>query len=177
MRSNESSNYSPSTLRAEVRPAKDSDLAHILEVEAQAGRPFLDAAMLAEAIDDDARLVVVAFVRGASDVGELVGWGKTHSWDYADGAAPTGHYLGGVTVRPDCRRKGIGTALTQARLDWIWRRASEAWYVVNASNLASIGLHRRWGFAEVARAPGFHTTTFDGGVGILMRADRPGAPA
>ncbi len=160
-------------LKAEIRPAICSDIASILDVEAQAGRPLPDPIRLAAAIDDDARLVLVACARGTSDVGGFLGWGKTHFWGFADGTAPTGQYLGGVTVRPDCRRSGIGTALTQARLDWIWRRASEAWYVVNASNLASIELHRRWGFAEVARAPRFHTTTFDGGVGILMRAVRP----
>ncbi|MCZ9882926.1 GNAT family N-acetyltransferase [Arthrobacter sp. B2a2-09] len=163
-------------LKAEVRPAKGSDIAHILDVEAQAGRFLPDPARLAAAIDDDARLVLVACTRGTSDVGGFLGWGKTHFWGHDDGAALKGHYLGGVTVRLDCRRSGIGTALTQARLDWIWRRASEAWYIVNASNLASIELHRRWGFVEVARASRFHTTTFDGGAGILMRAARPTTP-
>jgi ribosomal protein S18 acetylase RimI-like enzyme len=128
---------------------------------------------LAAAIDDDARLVVVARARATAGVGGFLGWGKTHFQDHDDGAAPKGHYLGGLTVRPDCRRSGIETALTQARLDWIWRRAPEAWYVVNAANLASIELHRPWGFVEVASASSFHTTTFDGVVGILMRAARP----
>ncbi|WP_442544507.1 GNAT family N-acetyltransferase [Arthrobacter sp. KN11-1C] len=160
-------------LKAAVRPAISSDIARILDVEAQAGRPLPDPGKLAAAIDDDARLVLVAGTRGTSDVGGFLGWGKTHFWGFDEGTAPTGQYLGGLTVRPDYRRNGIGTALTQARLDWIWRRAPEAWYVVNASNLASIELHRRWGFAEVARASRFHTTTFDGGVGILMRAARP----
>ncbi|WP_284983553.1 GNAT family N-acetyltransferase [Arthrobacter sp. efr-133-TYG-118] len=159
---------------AEVRPAKRSEVADILDVEAQAARSLPDAARLAAAIDDDGRLVVVASAHGTSGAGSLLGWGKTHFWDHDDGAAPEGHYLGGVTVRPEHRRGGIGTALTQARLDWIWQRAPEAWYVVNASNVASIELHRRWGFVEVARASSFHTTTFDGGVGILMRARRSG---
>ncbi|MFH5878925.1 GNAT family N-acetyltransferase [Arthrobacter sp. NA-172] len=148
-------------------------------MEAKAGRTIPEARTLAAAIGDDTRLVVVAVVRRAVAVrsdGEedVLGWGKTHFWDYADGSAPSGHYLGGLSVRPDWRRHGIGTILTQARLDWIWRRASEAWYVVDASNLASIDLHRGWGFREVARAPSFHTTKFDGGEGALMRAPRPG---
>ncbi|MHC6222549.1 GNAT family N-acetyltransferase [Arthrobacter sp. MMS24-S77] len=176
MSSNGSSSYVPLGLRAEIRPAKNSDIANILDIQAKAGRTLPDANGLEKAIDDDSRVVVVACARGTSGVGGLLGWGKTHFWSYGDGAAPKGHYLGGVTVRPDSRRCGIGTALTQARLDWIWRRATEAWYVVNASNLASIELHRRWGFVEVARAPSFHTTTFDGGVGILMRAARPTIP-
>ncbi|MDQ0031630.1 GNAT family N-acetyltransferase [Arthrobacter bambusae] len=163
-------------MNAEVRPAQGSDIALILAVEAKAGRPLPDPSRLATALDDESRLVVVATARGTSGVGGLLGWGKTHFWAYDDDAAPAGHYLGGITVRPDSRRSGIGTALTQARLDWIWRRALEAWYVVNASNIGSIELHRRWGFVEVARAPSFHTTTFDGGAGILMRAARPTTP-
>lgn len=105
-----------------------------------------------------------------------MGWGKTHYWDKPDGAAPVGHYLGGIVIRPELRRRGLATALTQTRLDWIWARAGEAFYVVNASNLSSIELHRQWGFAEAARAPRCHTTGFTGGVGLLMRAVRP-APA
>ncbi|MGO4584884.1 N-acetyltransferase family protein [Arthrobacter sp. 2RAF6] len=175
-----SKNPAPSFERAglelEVRPAKVSDIAHIFDIQAQAGRSLPDATTLTPAIDDDARLVVVAFARGTSGVGDVVGWGKTHYWDHPDGPASEGRYLGGVAVRPDYRRSGVGTALTQARLDWIWRRTSEAWYVVNASNLVSIELHRRWGFVEVARASGSHTTTFDDGVGILMRAARPTIP-
>ncbi|MCX2748464.1 GNAT family N-acetyltransferase [Arthrobacter sp. MI7-26] len=176
MSGNSFSNCVPPELRAEIRLAKRSDIAGILDIQAKAGLALPAADSLEEAIDDDTRLVVVAFVRGVSDLGELAGWGKTHFWDYDDGLAPKGHYLGGITVQPEHRRSGIGTALTQARLDWIWRRTSEAWYVVNASNLASIELHRRWGFVEVARAPSFHTTQFDGGAGALMRANRPTIP-
>lgn len=45
-----------------------------------------------------------------------------------------------------------------------------AYYVVNATNLASIALHRRCGFLEIARAASFHTVGFNGGVGLLLRA-------
>ena len=38
---------------------------------------------------------------------------------------------------------------------------------------ASIELHERLGFTEIARAGKFHDTTFDGGVGILFRAKAP----
>ena len=98
---------------------------------------------------------------------------KPHCWDYADGPALSGHYLGGVTVRPDFRRLGVASELTGARMAWIWERADHAWYVVNALNEASLALHRRWGFREVARGPGFHTVTFDGGEGVLLQAARP----
>ncbi|MCO4262536.1 GNAT family N-acetyltransferase [Pseudarthrobacter sp. MDT3-26] len=98
-------------------------------------------------------------------------------WDDDDGPAPSGHYLAGVTVLPAWRRRGVGAALTEARLRWVWARASEAWYVVNADNLVSIELHRRWNFTEMARGPRFHTTTFTGGLSLLMCAAAPGTPS
>jgi L-amino acid N-acyltransferase YncA len=73
------------------------------------------------------------------------------------------------------RRQGVAAALTEARLLWIWERADSAWYVVNSRNQASLALHQPWGFEEVARGPGFHTVTFDGGEGLLLRASRPKA--
>lgn len=149
----------------DVRPAGPQDVAAIISIEQQSRRRQPNAAALDATVLDPDRRVVVAGVGG-----ELVGWGKTHFWDYDDGPAPSGHYLGGVTVLPAWRRRGVGAALTAARLQWIWARAADAWYVVNAQNLASIELHRRWNFTEVARAPKFHTTTFTGGVGLLLRA-------
>lgn len=120
------------------------------------------------AMSDPDRLVLVAEADG-----QLVGWAKTHYWDHSDGPAPAGHYLGGVTVDGRWRRQGIAARLTQERLDWIWARSHEAWYVVNAENDASIELHRRWGFARVAERAHFHTTTFAGGRGLLLRAEQP----
>nr|WP_276512178.1 GNAT family N-acetyltransferase [Cryobacterium roopkundense] len=118
------------------------------------------------AIADLQRYVVLAMMDDT-----VVGWAKTHFWDHSDGSAAAGHYLGGVTVTSEFRRQGIGDALTSARLDWIWKRARNAWFVVNALNLASIDLHRKWGFCEVARSDRFHTTTFTGGEGILFSAE------
>ncbi|HEY8752923.1 MAG TPA: GNAT family N-acetyltransferase [Arthrobacter sp.] len=149
----------------DVRPASLRDVAAILSIEQQSRRSQPSPAALDAAMKDPDRHVVVASVEG-----EIVGWAKTHFWDYDDRPAPLGHYLGGVTVLPGWRRRGVGAALTAARLPWIWARAADAWYVVNARNLASIELHRPWNFTEVARGPKFHTTTFTGGVGLLMRA-------
>jgi aminoglycoside 6'-N-acetyltransferase I len=152
----------------DVRLAMIGDIDVIRDIDSKAGRAPADVDAIAAAIVDEARLVVVASVGGT-----IVGWGKTHFWSYADGQAPGGHYLGGVTVIPELRRHGIARALTQARLDWIWGRADSAWYIVNPSNRASIDLHRQWGFAEVARAAKFHTTSFTGGVGLLLQAKQP----
>jgi L-amino acid N-acyltransferase YncA len=55
------------------------------------------------------------------------------------------------------------------RLDWIRRRAAEAWFFANARNTASIALHRELGFEEVSRRFSFPGLTFDGGDGILFR--------
>ena len=43
----------------------------------------------------------------------------------------------------------------------------------DVGHLASIELHRRGNFTEVARRPKFHTTVFEGGLGILMRSRFP----
>jgi aminoglycoside 6'-N-acetyltransferase I len=164
-----------------IRPADPTDVPGILAADLESGRSApADARRftigIGAAIADPARLVVVAEAQDAlnADGGSgVVGWAKTHYWDYADGLALPGHYLGGVTVLPDSRRQGIATALSCARLQWIWERADRAWYVVNARNEASLALHRKWGFREVARAPAFHSVTFDGGEGVLLRAARP----
>ncbi|WP_245933559.1 GNAT family N-acetyltransferase [Arthrobacter livingstonensis] len=152
----------------EIRLATSGDIDAIRGIDAKAGRPPTEVSALATAILDDARLVVVASMDGTT-----VGWGKTHFWSYADGQASSGHYLGGVTVLPGLRRHGVARTLTQVRLDWIWGRADSAWYIVNPANKASIDLHRQWGFTEVARSAKFHTTSFTGGVGLLMQAKQP----
>ncbi|MFJ4209321.1 GNAT family N-acetyltransferase [Paenarthrobacter sp. NPDC089675] len=167
-----------------IRTATEPDIAGIAEVELAAGR-IADArtpqfvAALCGAISDPLRLVLVAEAQpppSTADGAAVVGWAKTHHWNHADGPAPAGHYLGGLTVAPAFRRKGAAIQLTDARLAWIWERGTSAWYVVNARNQASLELHGRWGFREVARAPGFHTVTFDGGEGVLLGADRPRTP-
>lgn len=152
----------------EVRPAGLPDVVTMISIERQSGRDPLSLSAMEATVIDSGKHVVVASIDGS-----VIGWGKTHHWDYSEGPAPSGHYLGGVTVLPAWRRCGVGAALTEARLQWIWHRVSEAWYVVNEGNLASIELHRRWNFTEVARGPKFHTTAFTGGLGILMRARRP----
>lgn len=148
-----------------IREADPADLPAIEQIQRDAGLLQSDRARLEAAIADPDRLFVVAEVDG-----RVAGWAKTHYWPDGDSVAPAGHYLGGLTVAPPLRRCGVGGALTVARLEWIRQRAPEAWYVTNPRNNASIELHRRHGFEEVARASRFHTTTFDGGVGILWRA-------
>lgn len=164
-----------------IRTARPADVHGILAADIAAGRTSLNEAErfangISAAVADPTRLVVVAEARDdttAEGGSGVVGWAKTHYWDYADGPAPAGHYLGGVTVRPEFRRMGLAAQLTEARLHWMWERAEFAWYVVNARNEASLALHRRWGFWEVARGARFHTVAFDGGEGVLLSAARP----
>lgn len=151
-----------------IRRAEPQDVASIA--------PLVRGGSLASvgsAVIDADRLVLVA----ENDDGDVVGWAKTHHWRHDDPPAPGGHYLGGVTVAEPWRRYGIGTALTEHRLAWIHERAEVAWCVTNARNEASIALHEGLGFREVTRGSRFHTTTFDGGVGVLFRADGTAAPS
>ena len=164
-----------------IRPALENDVAAMAGVEVAAGRTSAGAdsrfeAAIRAAIGDPGRLVLVA--ETPADVpwnpgSAVVGWAKTHFHDCGAGRAPAGYYLGGITVAPDFRRQGVAAALTEKRLEWIWARTDEAWYVVNAGNAASLKLHQRWGFREVARGSGFHAVTFDGGEGLLLKAARP----
>ncbi|KUM35590.1 GNAT family N-acetyltransferase [Arthrobacter sp. EpRS71] len=164
-----------------IRPAIEADVPGIVALDLAASRLSAAtadafAAKIGAAISDSARFVLVAEIQanvtteGRSGV---VGWAKTHHWNCPDGPAPSGHYLGGVTVLPEFRRRGVATKLTEARLRWIWERADRSWYVVNARNQASLALHSKWGFREVARGPRFHTVKFDGGEGVLLSAARP----
>lgn len=148
-----------------VRPATQDDLDAVAGIERRARRGT-DREQLVLALADPERVVVVATVGD-----EVVGWAKTHWWSYADGPAPVGHYLGGVTVDPASRRRGVGSALTRARTDWVAERAGFVCCVVNATNVASLALHEDLGFREVARAASFHTIRFTGGSGVLLRAE------
>ena len=150
-----------------VRAATPDDVGAVSAVKADAGLADSPGAARAlhEAIADPDRLVVVAVL---GDV--VVGWAKTHRYPDADGPAPAGHHLAGLAVTPAARRLGAGTLLTQARLDWIRARADTALYFTNARNAASLALHARWGFVEVARGAAFRGVPFAGGTGILLSA-------
>ncbi len=87
--------------------------------------------------------------------GSVVAYGRarclTHAEDDLPEALPEGWYLTGVVVAAPFRRRGIGAALTEARLRWLRRRAEAVHYVANLANAASIDLHGRYGFEEITR--------------------------
>lgn len=161
-----------------VRVAAVDDLPAIERVQDAAGQALLLDGIRAAILDGE-RQVLVAEVAGdesgSDGLADVVGWAKTHRHPWNDGGAPAGHYLGGVTVDPAWRRRGVATALTDVRMAWIAGRADRAFFVVNARNAASIALHERWGFREVARAASFHGVTFAGGEGLLLAADVSGS--
>jgi GNAT superfamily N-acetyltransferase len=63
-------------------------------------------------------------------------------------ATPEGWYLLGLVVGADWRRRGIGEALTKARLSWVADRAERVYCLTSDANLASQALHHRLGFVE-----------------------------
>ena len=114
----------------------------------------------------------------ATIVDETVAYAKAERYVPAvptrPNAAPGGWYLAGVVVRPEDRRRGVGAALTEARLGWISGRVSTAYYFANARNKASIDLHAALGFREIARDFHHPNARFEGGLGILFAADVSG---
>ncbi|MET4783073.1 GNAT family N-acetyltransferase [Glaciihabitans sp. UYNi722] len=106
---------------AMVRVARHEDLDGILAIQREGGRSSseLFANTTSDAFDDSLRLVVVA----EASFG-LVGRATTQYSPNQDGAAPSGHYLMGVTVASQQRRLGVGHALINARIEWIRHRAA-----------------------------------------------------
>ena len=77
-------------------------------------------------------------------------------------AIAAGYVLMGTWVDPAQRRRGIGTALAQQRLDWIHERASEAWYWTERDNIASERLHAQLGLERFSDDFWFPQTKTDG---------------
>ncbi|MCY1145276.1 GNAT family N-acetyltransferase [Actinoplanes sp. Pm04-4] len=124
---------------------------------------------LTASITDPQRMLHVA-----EDAGQITGYARSTFWtrppDAPANAAPSGWYLLGLVVAPEYRRRGIGRALTVARLSALASRTSEVWYFANARNQSSLDLHATLGFVEVTRDFWFPDLTFDGGEGVLARA-------
>jgi ribosomal protein S18 acetylase RimI-like enzyme len=148
-----------------IRPAVPDDLEAVNAVHAACGRRAWDAATLEPRAD---RYVAVAAVGGT-----IVGVGKTHHQTDPDGEAPAGYYLGGVSVHPDHRRRGVGRAITRARIEWIWERSGTVYYFTDDDNAASMRMHADFGFEEIARLPAILGAKADHESLVLFRADRP----
>jgi ribosomal protein S18 acetylase RimI-like enzyme len=147
-----------------IRPATPDDLPAINDVHLACGRPPWNGPIAA---DHQERLVVVALADDA-----IVGAGKTHFQAQPDAAAPAGHYLGGLSVHPDHRRRGLGLALTRVRIDWVWERADAVYYFTDEENGASIRMHAGLGFQEIGRHPTLLGARANREDLVLFRADR-----
>lgn len=114
------------------------------------------------------RVFFVAEHRGA-----IVGYAKARYHRQTEGepanAAPEGWYLSGLVVAEAFRRRGVGDALTRARLARIAEHAGTAYYFANENNQASIELHAHLGFRELTRDFIYPRLTFEGGEGVLYR--------
>jgi len=96
-----------------------------------------------------------ALLLGAFDDASLIGYARVAYFARRDNApvncAPSGWYLLGVVVHPKWVRQGLAMRLTTERLTWAAARSSEIFYVAKPDNVASIEMHRKLSFQEMAR--------------------------
>jgi len=104
---------------------------------------------------------------------QIAGYGKLRHFTGLPGV-PDGHYLGGVVVGPQWRRRGIGTSLTTHRIQAAWAAGADSvYYFANSRNEASIAMHLGFGFRELQRPFAFPGVTFTGGEGVLFGLTHP----
>lgn len=99
-------------------------------------------------INDDSCHMFVAKANGT-----VIAYGRVAEMAAGEAGpkAPPGYYLTGVLVEPAWRGRGIATALTRARLGWVFARTEEAFFVAGMDNTASLRLHAALGFQEMMR--------------------------
>lgn len=121
-------------------------------------------------ITDDSRQMLVAKANG-----QVVAYARVAELaaDEMAPGTPAGCYLSGILVDPAWRRRGIATALTRARLRWVFNRTDEAFCVIGADNVASLQLHAALGFQEINR---FRSERSAAGVDVLSHLTRMAAP-
>jgi ribosomal protein S18 acetylase RimI-like enzyme len=159
-----------------IRPALLTDATELGRIEAV--REGGDAAQYASRLERAIASLGTpseGLILAAQHSGKLVGIAKVRHFapsnDAPRNVAPTGWYLSGVIVVPEYRRRGIGRLLTEARLDWIAQRDQWAYYFSNVQNRVSIELHRQFGFVELTRDFTYPGALFEGGIGVLFRAE------
>ena len=104
----------------------------------------------------------------AEEPSTIVGFGRV-CHEVADGGRPGGWYLLGVIVAPEHRRRGVGLALTLARIEWLRQRADAVYYFANVANRVSIAPHEQLGFVEVTRDFEHEKAGLKRGEGVLYR--------
>lgn len=132
------------TASANVRNATAADIdATAAIIAAHAGGEVEEwRTRFAEVLRDPSRRFMVAEADGV-----VVGFGQARFVVREDGSEtgpPGGWYLSGVTVAPEHRRRGVGVALTIARLERL--PGEVVYYAAEPENFATIALHERLGF-------------------------------
>lgn len=155
-----------------IRPAHESDLAAAAAIAAaREGAPIERWVAAFGRTHKKGSLGQTLFLVAAHE-DRIIAYGKAAHFSPPEGSppnvAPEGWYLTGVVVHPDYRRRGVGSQLTIARLDWIGERSDRAYYVANERNRVSIALHRAVGFVELTRDFHHPYVRFEGGAGILF---------
>ena len=155
-----------------IEPLGMGDVASAVQVVTRVlrVRPGDLGEQFASDITDESRQMFVAKANG-----QVIAYGRVA--ELAAGEAgpgtPAGYYLSGVLVEPAWRGRGIATALTRARLRWVFARTDEAFYVAGADNTASLRLHAALGFQEMTR---FESERSASGVDVLSRLARGWSP-
>lgn len=142
-----------------VRDASEADLDATVELIAAHRGGDVDEwrRLFANALHDDERHFVVALLDE-----RVIGFGHTklverEASGHDDAAPPPGWYLSGVTVDPDYRRLGVGTALTRVRLERLQGKTDVVYYAAESDNIATLELHSLFGFSptgQVVNVPG-----------------------
>lgn len=118
------------------------------------------------------RMLCVAEIDGEVVGFGRCGWNDTYPEKGFIGLEP-GWYLMGIIVDEKYRRRGIGKAITQYRINWIFERSKSVHYFANILNKVSIELHKKFGFREYCRDISGPGISFVGGVGAAFKLIRP----
>jgi phosphinothricin acetyltransferase len=139
---------------SEIRTATAADLAAINEiynhyVPISTTTYALEPSSLVERRQWFANRKEIHPVTVACRDGTVVGWGSLNSFRDKEGYRHT--VEDSVYVHPDCQRQGIGTALLADLVDRARRLGLRSIVAgIDTEQAASIELHRKFGFVEVA---------------------------
>ena len=162
-----------------IRESRGSDLVPVAEIATEReGQTLRDWRVVFGRFHEESQTTERSLLLVAALHEDVIGYGKaayfTPPTGSAPNVAPEGWYLTGVVVRPEYRRRGVGKALTTARLSWIAARSATVYYVANERNRVSIELHGAIGFEERSRDFYHPGVSFTGGAGILFACDLRG---